>query len=421
MHAEILSIGTELLLGEIVDTNAQYISSRLRDIGVNVFRRTTIGDNPVRVTAAFEDLIKRADIVISTGGLGPTDDDVTAQCLASALKTNLSFNQDAWNDMRKKFIKRGRASDSSGKKQAYIVDGGFFLPNRVGTAPGQAIKVDNKLIVMLPGPHGEMVSMFDDYVIPVIRKYFRNLTPIRYTNLKIVGLPEEKVAQELSDLLNLSNPTVAPYAGNGQVRLRIAARGTDQNQVATLIAKAEKEVRKRLGHHVYGKDEETLESVIGKLLSRRGLTLAVAESITGGLINHRLTEVPGSSKYVKMGMVAYGPEIKISSLGVPPRYVYKDQAVNEEAVRAMAESIRLLAGTDFGLATTGFAGPDGGNENVAVGTVYIGLNHKRSGTVTDKIVYPSSRSRTKMYAAQRALYVLYRFLTLPSYREQRER
>jgi nicotinamide-nucleotide amidase len=416
LQAEILSIGTELLLGEIVDTNAQYVSSRLRDIGVNVYRRVTVGDNPERLLSAFQDSIGRSDIVIATGGLGPTDDDVTARCLASALGRGLCFDEDAWNSMRQSYLRRGRTLDEgslSARKQAFIVEGGFFIPNPVGTAPGQGIMVDGKLILLLPGPPSEMRPMFENHAIPLITKSFSSLTPIYCVNLNIVGLGESQVAEALADLLGGSNPTVAPYADSGQVRLRIAAQSADKNEALSRISGVEKEVRRRLGHHVYGKNEETLEMAIGRLLARRGLTLAVAESVTGGLICHRITGVPGSSKYFKMGMVAYHPEVKISTLGLPPGVVHREGSVNEEVASGMAESVRLLAGATLGLATTGFAGPDGGTCNEPVGAVYMGLSHKKAGTITEKAIFSGSRDRIKVFAAQRALYLLYHFLIEP--------
>ncbi len=410
MQSEILSIGTELLLGEITDTNAQYLSSRLRDIGVNVYRRITVGDNPARLISAFEDSIQRADIIIATGGLGPTDDDLTAHCLASALKRNLVFDEEAWASIEKWFAKRKRPSDPSDRKQAYIVSGGFFIPNPSGTAPGQGVFFNGKMALLLPGPPFEMKPMFETYVIPLIKQHFHDLVPIHYVNLNVVGLPESRVADAVKDLMTSHNPSLAPYTGTGQVRLRIAARGHNEAETMNMISTVEKEVRQRLGHHIYGKNEETLEETIGRLLGKKGLTLAVAESVTGGLVCHRITEVPGSSKYFKMGMVAYNPGVKVSNLGIRPEAVYKDEAVNQEVAMSMAESVRLLAGADIGLATTGFAGPDGGTANEPAGTVYIGISHKK-GTCVDKIVHPSSRSRTKAYASLRALYTLYRFLT----------
>ncbi len=409
MEAEIISIGTELLLGEITDTNAQYLSSRLRDIGVNVYRRVTVGDNPGRLVSAFEESISRADIVITTGGLGPTEDDLTARCLASALNRALVFDEKAWASIEEWFKKRMRSSNISDKKQAYIVSGGFFIPNPAGTAPGQGVLFNNKLALLMPGPPFEMKPMFETYVIPLLRQHFNDLVPIHYVNLNVVGLPESKVAEAVKDLMASQNPSLAPYTGTGQVRLRIAASGRNEAESINMISAMEKEVRRRLGHHIYGKNDDTLEEAIGKLLKRKGRTLAVAESVTGGLVSHRITEVPGSSKYFKMGMVAYDPGIKISQLGIPPEAVHRDQAVNQEVAMSMAKSIRLLAGADFGLATTGFAGPDGGTPDEPVGTVYIGISTKE-GTNADKIIYPSSRPRTKAYAAQQALCTLYRFL-----------
>jgi len=410
LEAEILSIGTELLLGEIPDTNAQYISSRLRDVGVNVYRRITVGDNPNRLTMAFEESIQRADIVMSTGGLGPTEDDVTAQCLAAALKRELVFSEDAWESIVRSLKARGRTPSQLDKKQAYIVNGGFFIPNSIGTAPGQGIVVDDKLIIILPGPPHEMQPMFENQVLPLIKERYPNLVPIKYVDLKVVGLPEAKVAEAISDLLKSQNPTVATYTGLGEVRVRIAATGQNQDESRSLIDQMEKEIRRRLKTHVYGRGDETLEEVVGRILRKRGLTLAVAESVTGGLICHRITEVPGSSRYFKMGMVAYHPDVKASNLGIPMESIQKDQAVNEETAKDMAQSIRLLAGADLGLSTTGFAGPEGGTENAPVGTVYIGLSSKQEELV-EKILYPSSRSRVKAYAAQQGLYVLYKFLT----------
>ena len=409
MDAEILSVGTELLLGEISDTNAQYISSRLRDIGVNVYRRLTVGDNPKRLTSAFQESIERADIVLSTGGLGPTDDDVTAHCLATALGRGLVFSEEAWGSIESSLRRRNRVPSPSDRKQAYIIDGGFFIPNAVGTAPGQGVVIDSKLAILLPGPPFEMKPMFEDHVITLIRQKYHDLEPIKYLNLNIVGLPEAKVAEAVSDLMKSDNPSVAPYTGIGQVRLRIAARGRDENEQTAMIANMEKEVRKRLGRYIYGTNDETLEEVIGRMLSRRGLTLAVAESVTGGLVSYRVTEVPGSSKYFKMGMIAYDPGVKASNLGIPFEFINENQAVNEEVAKGMAQSIRLLAGADLGLSTTGFAGPDGGTESEPVGTVYIGLDHKQ-GNLVERILYPSTRSRTRSYAAQQALRVLYRFL-----------
>ncbi|HHW18128.1 MAG TPA: competence/damage-inducible protein A [Firmicutes bacterium] len=409
MHAEILSVGTELLLGEITDTNAQYISARLKDIGVDVFRRVTVGDNPARLEAAFREAIGRADIIIATGGLGPTDDDLTAQCLAASLGRRLVFNEAAWALIEERLRKRGRAGSEADKKQAYIIEGGLFFPNREGTAPGQAVLFDGKLAAILPGPPREMRPMFDTQVLPLICKTYEGLQPILSVNLKLVGIPEAKVNEVLKDLMESANPSCAPYVGVGEVRVRIAAKGSSTREAQLMLSKVEEEVRRRLGEYIYGQDEETLEEAVADLLRKRGMTLAVAESVTGGLVCHRLTGVPGISRHFIAGMVAYSPKIKVSCLGVPSEAALRDQAVNEEVARSMAEGIRRLAGADIGLATTGFAGPEGGTEREPIGTVYVGLSDKR-GYLVDRQVYPGSRSSVKEFGAQRALYVLWKHL-----------
>lgn len=409
MQAEILSVGTELLLGEIVDTNAQYISSRFRELGIDIYRRSTVGDNPARLTAAFKEAMGRADIVLATGGLGPTDDDVTAQCLAAACGRKLMFNEEAWRSIKEWLEKRGRQATERNKKQAYIIEGGVFLPNTEGTAPGQALAIDGKLAAILPGPPREMIPMFEEKLVPLIRKTFPDLVPLGTVNLKLVGIPEASVNELVKDLMGSANPSIAPYVGTGEVRLRIAARGRTEQETKELLTDMEKKVRQRLGQYIYGKDDETLESVVGRLLRRRGLKLAVAESITGGLICHRLTQVPGSSLYFKMGMVAYSPKVKTSCLGVSYEDVNRDESVNEEVAKSMAEGVRRLAGTDIGLSTTGFAGPAGGTEKEPVGTVYTALSYK-DGFIVDRQVYPGSRATVKARAAQGALCILFKFL-----------
>jgi len=409
VQAEILSVGTELLLGEIVDTNAQYISSRFRELGIDIYRRSTVGDNPARLIAAFKEAMGRADIVLATGGLGPTDDDVTAQCLAAACGRKLVFSEEAWRSIKEWLEKRGRQATERNKKEAYIIEGGMFLPNTEGTAPGQAITIAGKLAAILPGPPREMMPMFEEKLVPLIRKTFPDLVPLGTVNLKLVGIPEARVNELVKDLMGSANPSLAPYVGTGEVRLRIAARGCTEQETKEMLTDMEKKVRQRLGQYIYGKDDETLEGVVGRLLRRRGLKLAVAESITGGLICQRLTQVPGSSLYFKMGMVAYSPKVKASCLGVSYEDVNRDESVNEEVAKSMADGVRRLAGTDIGLSTTGFAGPAGGTEKEPVGTVYTALSYKDE-FVVDRQVYPGSRATVKARAAQGALCILFKFL-----------
>lgn len=409
VQAEILSVGTELLLGEIADTNAQEISARLRETGVSVYRRVTIGDNPARLTEAFKEALGRASLVIATGGLGPTADDVTAECLAAALGLPLEFHEGAWEDMMKWFESRGRQPSESDRKQAMIIRGGIPLRNQDGTAPGQVVLSDGKMAALLPGPPREMRPMLEDHLLPLIRETFSGLIPLYVRNLKLVGLPESKVGETVRDLMDSANPTLAPYVGNGEIRLRIAARHDDRSEAERMASRVESEVRRRLTHYIYGADGDTLESVCGDLLTRRGLTLAVAESVTGGLISHKITMAPGSSRFFKMGMVAYSPAIKTSCLGVPREATLKDDAVNADVAVAMAQGIRDLAGAKVGLATTGFAGPTGGTEREPVGTVYTAVAYE-GGCDVDRMVYGGSRAAVKERGAMRALFILWKHL-----------
>jgi len=409
VNAEILSVGTELLLGEIVDTNAQYISARLKSIGVDVYRRVTVGDNPARLTTAFREAMGRASIIVATGGLGPTDDDITAACLAEAIGRRLEFREDAWETILRWFAKSGRTPGDPERKQACIVEGGAFFANRVGTAPGQAVLSGGNLFVLLPGPPSEMIPMFETEVVPLIRKTYPGLVPLVSRSLNLVGIPEARVGEMVKDLMESTNPTVAPYVGLGEVRLRIAARGRGQKESQEMVAQMEEKLRQRLDGYIYGKDEETLEEAVGKLLERKGLTLGVAESVTGGLVCHRITTTPGSSRYFKMGLVAYSPKVKVSCLSVSPKDAEKHDAVNPEVAKSMASGVRDLAGADIGLSTTGFAGPGGGTAEEPLGTVYVGLSYK-DRLLVDRAVFPGKRDRVKALGAQRALYCLWKFL-----------
>lgn len=406
MHAEILSVGTELLLGEITDTNAQEISARLKEAGIDVYRRVTVGDNLARLTASFSDALGRADVVIATGGLGPTDDDVTAEALAAALGRKLVFDETAWSWTRGWFERRGRVPTESDKKQAMIVEGGMALRNNNGTAPGQAVVADGRIVALLPGPPREMIPMLEEQVLPLLASHFPHLEPLYCRDLRLVGIGESKVGETVRDLMQCSNPTLAPYAGSGEVRLRIAAKSQSPQEAKAMLDRVEAEVRSRLQEHVYGTDNATLESACGELLAKKGLTLAIAESVTGGLIAHRVTLVPGSSRYFKMGVVAYDPAMKVTCLGVSGETVRKNDAVSAEVAREMALGVKALAGAKIGLATTGFAGPDGGTPEEPVGTVYIAVAGP-GGVVVDRQVYGGSRAMVKQFAAQRALYMLW--------------
>ncbi|HHY34024.1 MAG TPA: competence/damage-inducible protein A [Firmicutes bacterium] len=409
MKAEVLSVGTELLLGEILDTNAQYLSRELQSLGFDLYHRVTVGDNVERLRRAFESAIARADLVVSSGGLGPTSDDVTCEALARALGRDLVFSEEAWEMVKAQLDVRGRSPCDSDRKQALLVSGATFVPNRVGTAPGQVVTDGGKTVVLLPGPPREMIPMWEKDVRPVIQRNFPGLKPLFSKDLKLVGIPEALVQEAIGDLFQSPDPTVAPYVGLGGVRLRVATRDSDERQAHARIGQMVETIRSKLGKYIYGSDGDELESVVGELLVRKGLSLAVAESCTGGLVAHRITSVPGASRYFKMGLVAYGPRAKRECLGVKREDVERDDAVNPEVAVSMARGIRALAAADIGLSTTGFAGPSGGAPNAPVGTVYIGLAWP-DGNYVEVQRYPGDRSTVISRGAQAALALLWRFL-----------
>ncbi len=410
MKAEVLSIGTELLLGEILDTNAQYLSRELQNLGFDLYHRVTVGDNVERLRRAFESAVARADLVVSSGGLGPTSDDVTCEALARALGRDLIFSEEAWKTVKAQLDVRGRSPCDSDRKQALLVWGATFVPNRVGTAPGQVVTDGGKTVVLLPGPPREMIPMWEKDVRPVIQRNFPGLKPLFSRHLRLVGIPEALVQEAIGDLFRSPDPTVAPYVGPGEVRVRIATRDSDERRAREKVAQVEETIRRKLGKYIYGSDGDDLESVVGNLLARKGLSLAVAESCTGGLLSHRISSVPGASRYFKMGLIAYSPGVKRECLSVRKEDVERGDAVNPEVAVSMARGIRALAAADIGLSTTGFAGPSGGAPGAPVGTVYIGLVWP-DGDYVEVQRYPGDRSSVISRGTQAALALLWRFLT----------
>ncbi|MBX6762144.1 MAG: competence/damage-inducible protein A [Rubrobacteraceae bacterium] len=369
--AEVLAIGTEMLLGELVDTNTAWISRRLAALGVGIYRHTTVGDNLERIAAALQEAASRADLVITTGGLGPTSDDLTNEALARATGRRMVEYAEAREHVERKFREFGRKPSPSNYKQALFPEGTTLIPNPLGTAMGALLESDGTLFATLPGVPQEMRGMFEETLVPLIRE--RSEGAIVSRTLWFVGLGESALAERVQDLLDAENPTVAPLAGQGKVRLRITARAATPEEAERQIEPVAREILSRLGRYYFGEDEETLESVVGRLLTEKGRTLALAESCTGGLLAKRLTDIPGSSRYFKEGLVTYSNEAKERLLGVPRELLVRYGAVSEEVARAMAEGVRRLADSDYGLSVTGIAGPEGGTPEKPVGLVWVGL------------------------------------------------
>ena len=404
--AEILTIGTEILLGDLVDTNAAWLGGRLASLGVSIYRHTTVGDNKSRITDALKEAASRTDLVITTGGLGPTSDDLTNACLGEAVGREMVEYPEARRHVDEMFKRFGREPTQSNYKQAVFPEGSELIPNPLGTAMGAMLELDDALVATFPGVPGEMKGMFEETLEPLIRE--RSEGSIVSRTLWFTGIGESALAEKVQDLLDASDPTVAPLAGQGKVRLRVTARAATPEEAEEKMAPVVDEILSRLGNYYFGEGDETLESAIGKLLTQRGETLALAESCTGGLLAKRLTDGAGSSAFFTEGLVTYSNEAKERLLGVPNKLLVEHGAVSEPVAKAMAEGVRKTAGTDYGLSVTGVAGPDGGTEEKPVGLVFVGIADTE-GTVAERLdlsAWRRSREAIRERSANRAFDLL---------------
>lgn len=406
MKGEIIAVGTELLLGNIVNSNAQYLSQKLADLGIDVYYHVVVGDNFNRAVETVKKAFERSDLVVTTGGLGPTDDDLTKEAVAEALGLELVAHEESINRIENFFNKIDRPMPDSNRKQGYIPVGSTVLENDNGTAPGVAVEKDGKTVIMLPGPPKELVPMFEDKVLPYLRKKTKSIIQSRM--LRIVGVGESMVQEMLRELFeNQTNPTIAPYAKEGEVHLRITAKTGSETEGQYLINEMSEKVKAILKENIYGYDDESLESCVLKLLLQRNLTISIAESCTGGLIASRLTEVPGASGSFMNGIITYSNESKMKLLNVKEETLVRHGAVSSQTAGEMADGIRRESGTDIGLSITGIAGPDGGSEEKPVGLCFIGIATK-NGVETFKHVFLGNRNKIRYNAATRALDIVRR-------------
>ena len=405
MRAEIISVGTELLLGQIVDTNAPYLSRVLPTLGIDVFYRVTVGDNSARLGETLRRALSRADLVITIGGLGPTQDDLTKETIAEVLDEQMVADPESERAIREFFERRGLPIAQSNLKQALKPETGIAIPNSVGTAPGMIIEKDGKVVIALPGPPGELVPMVENSVVPYLSRSPRLTgapTVLVSRVLRVSGIGESAAEEKVKDLLGSNNPTMAPYAQGGEVQFRISAKAPDRSAALCMISDLEEKARERLGDYIYGVDEETLESVVVHALIERKLKLALAESCTGGLIAHRVTNVPGSSDTFLAGIVAYSNAAKSELLGVPEELTRKHGAVSPEVAEAMANAAAERTGADVALGITGIAGPGGGMAAKPVGLVYVGLKTP-AGVSSTKHIFGGSRLEIKLRSSHAAL------------------
>jgi len=407
MTAEILSIGTELLLGDTINTNASAIAKVLADLSIDCYRQTVVGDNPERLKAAIETAFSRADMVITTGGLGPTYDDITKETVAGYFNKKLVHDEEAIANIHRLFESLDRPMTENNLRQALVIEGCVVLANEYGLAPGIYLEEDGKTAVMLPGPPSEMGPMLKNKLFPILEK--RSGFTLVSKNLRIFGVGESRVEDTLYDLMTKStNPTVAPYAKQGEVTVRVTARAKNRQEGLAIVDPVVQQICEIFGDNVYAIDTPNLQTTLVEKLKASKKTIALAESCTGGLIAKKITEIAGSSDVFGFGAVTYANAAKAKVLGVQEKTLTQYGAVSPETVIEMTEGIRALSGADIGVAVSGIAGPGGGSAEKPVGLVYIGISTQK-GTSTQELRLSrgrkDEREAIREYASQHALYL----------------
>ena len=377
MSSEIIAVGTELLLGEIANTNAVYLSKRFAELGIDVYRHTSIGDNLLRVKDAIAEAFTRADIVVTTGGLGPTADDITKEAAAEYFGLSMELDEPSLAQIAGVFARIGYEMKENNKRQAYFPKGALVLDNPAGTAPGCLIHLDGKICILLPGPPKEVSTMYERHVKSYLQPYSSEVLVSR--TLRFVGLGESAMEDAVKDIIqSQTNPTIAPYAVGriGEVTLRISAKAKEEKEAEELIKPVAEKIMERVGEYVYGIDDDTLAGVVVKKLKDKGLKLAVAESITGGAFASAIISIPGASEVFDEAYVTYSNESKTRLLGVKEETLREHGAVSAETAKEMAIGAAKQSGADIAISFTGIAGPGGGTEEKPVGLMYLSLFHK---------------------------------------------
>ncbi|MCC3864130.1 competence/damage-inducible protein A [Terrisporobacter petrolearius] len=401
MKAEIITVGTEILLGDILNTNTHYLSNELANMGVDVYYQITVGDNENRLLNQLEESFRRSDLVVLTGGLGPTQDDLTKEVCAKYFNLDMEFHQPSWDKIIEIHNKMKRTPTENNKKQAYFPVNSIILPNEYGTAPGCIMEKDNKIIIVMPGPPREMKPMFDNFVKPFLQKNSEDI--LKSKVIRIIGVGESKVESDLLDLIQKQvNPTIATYAKDGECTVRITAKGKTVEEVEKLILPVVKEIKNRFKETVYGEDETTIEDEVAKILVKNNLTISVAESCTGGMVSSSLINYPGISSVFMEGCVTYSNEAKMKSLNVKEETLNSVGAVSEQCAKEMAEGVATRHNTNIGLSTTGIAGPEGGSEEKPVGLVYMGIKINDK-TIVKKYIFNGDRQQIRYRACKTLL------------------
>lgn len=402
--AEIICVGTELLLGDIVDTNSAFLSRELAKLGISVYHKCTVGDNPLRLRAVIDEAMGRSDLIITSGGLGPTYDDLTKEVVSEAFGRELRENGEVLDRIRAYFAETGRKMTENNKKQAMIPSGAAVFTNNYGTAPAICIEGDECTAIMLPGPPRELEPLFSEEVVPYLEMHTDSVLVSK--NILIVGMGESNVEAVLAPLMRGSeNPTIAPYCKEGEVRLRVTAKAETREKASAMCdIMIEKVKNTEVGQFVCGVDSEDIAAALVKLFSEKGITVSTAESCTGGLIAKMITDIAGSSAVLIGSAVTYAVSAKEKMIGVPAELIEKYGVVSGEVAEAMAAGVRDLLGTDLAVSTTGIAGPGGGTDETPVGTVCIGIAGE-NGVRSKRLSLPTKRDRgyVRTVAAKNAL------------------
>lgn len=410
LNAEIIAVGSELLLGQIVNTNARFLSQQLAGLGINVFYHTVVGDNPDRLKAAIEIAENRSSIIIFTGGLGPTKDDLTKETIARHLGKKLAMDEAALESIELYFKRTNRVMTENNRKQALVLEGSHILPNNHGMAPGMVVSGKNHTYMLLPGPPKEMEPMFLQYGASALSSKAQSNEKIVSRVLRFFGIGEAALETEIMDLIDAqSNPTIAPLAGDGEVTLRLTAKHTDEEIAISLLDEVEAKISQRVGKFLYGYDQTSLLAELTKLLKDNKLTIAAAESLTGGMFQQGLTSISGASSVFKGGVVCYSNDVKQQVLQVNQETLEKHGAVSEQCAHELAENAARIFGTDIGISFTGVAGP-AEVEGKPVGTVYVAIAMKGMPTMVEKLTLSGTREAIRNRAVKYGSYFLVRNL-----------
>lgn len=404
MLAEILSVGTELLMGQIANTDAQYISRRLSELGVTIYRHVTVGDNPARVKEALGEALSRADMVITTGGLGPTEDDLTKEMVAEYFGLPMELHQPSLDEITSYMTRLGREMTPNNKKQAYFPAGSIIMPNLCGTAPGCIVEQNGKAVAVLPGPPRELKDMFDRQLAPYLAR--RSGMHIESKFLRVFGIGESMLETMLIDLFHSDNPTLALYCGAGEVQARISARAETVEEALALIEPTENEIKRRVGDALYGYGvDNSMPNAVLALLRERGQTVCFAESCTGGRMAASVIDCAGASNAVKESYITYSEEAKKRILGVNQSTLDEHTVVSAECAKEMAEGARRVSGADWAVSVTGVAGPDGGTPRTPVGTAFIAVAGP-DGTTVNEFHFRGNRDWVRTLAVSNGLNLL---------------